>query len=421
MRAPCPFIRVSALSVCMCGTERAPSLLDEVTKRERWQEFLVHKKEKDDLSQKAVRELEDFILGERYADIAKGISDGTYVFSVPVKRQINKTKAGKKRDVYTYAKDEMMVLKMLSYLMHGYDHLFSPNLYSFRSGRGVKKALYDLKRIRGIDSMYGYKADISNYFNSVDTDRLLGKLGGALKDDRLHKLFADLLSDRRAMFRNELIAEDKGVMAGMPLSAFLANFYLKEMDDLFFEKGVAYLRYADDIIVFAASPDELNVHKETINSFLEENGLSVNGNKEFYYRPGDTFEYLGFSYTRGVIDLSENTVRKMKAKIRRASRSIRRWSHRKKASEDASLKAMIKKFDLKFFGKEEGELSWKYWFFPSVNTDVGLREVDAYMQERLRYLVTGRYNKKNYDRVPYERLKECGYRPLVHEFHAGGK
>ena len=405
----------------MRSEERSPSLLDELTKKERWEEFLAHKKEKDHLPQKAVRELEDFVLNEKYTAVSAGISDGTYVFSVPVKRQINKTKTGKKRDVYTYTKDEMMVLKMLSYLMHSYDHLFSPNLYSFRSGFGVKKALHDLKHIKGLDSMYGYKADISNYFNSVDTDRLLGRLGEALKDDRLYSLFVSLLSDDSVMFRNELIKEKKGVMAGMPLSAFLANFYLKDMDDHFFENGIAYLRYADDIIVFAASREELDVHKGTITSFLKENGLSVNGSKEFYYRPGDTFEYLGFSYSKGVIDLSENTVRKMKSKIKRASMSIRRWSRRKKASEDASLKAMIKKFDIKFFGKEEGELSWKYWFFPSVNTDEGLREVDAYMQERLRYLVTGRYNKKNYERVPYERLKECGYRPLVHEFHAGRK
>jgi hypothetical protein len=311
---------------------------------------------------------------------------------------------------------------MISYLLHGYDHLFSPNLYSFRSSQGVKKALYDLRQVKDIGSMYGYKVDIKNYFNSVDVEKLLKRLNKELTGDgKLYDLFEKILSNPFVTFRDELIEEQKGIMAGVPLSAFLANFYLKEMDHYFFEKGVTYLRYADDIILFSEDAEELNRHKVKIHEFLKDNGLSVNTSKEFFFRPGERFEFLGFSIENGIIDLSDNTVRKIKGKIKRASRSIRRWAFRKDVSGDPVLRTMIKKFDIKFFGKGETELSWKYWFFPTINTDAGLREVDLYMQERLRYAVTGRYNKKNFDDVPYERLKECGYRSLVSEFYAGRK
>jgi hypothetical protein len=300
--------------------------------------------------------------------------------------------------------------------------MFPPNLYSFRSKFGVKKAINDLMKVKDLNKMYGYKADIRNYFNSVNVSKLLIELEKELKDDRrLYDLFDKMLSNPFVLFHDEVVEEKKGIMAGVPLSAFLANFYLKDMDRYFFDNNVVYMRYADDIIVFSESQEERDMHKERIRSFLEEKDLIINSEKEYFHEPAEKFEFLGFSFNDGVIDLSDNTIVKIKAKIKRASRSIRRWSMRKNATGNASLKAMIKKFDRKFFGREESELSWKYWFFPTINTDAGLKEVDAYMQERLRYLVTGRYNKKNFIEVPYERLKECGYRSLVNEFYAGRK
>ena len=38
------------------------------------------------------------------------------------------------------------------------------------------------------------------------------------------------------------------------------------------------------------------------------------------------------------------------------------------------------------------------------------------MQQSLRYIATGRYNKKNYN-IRYEDLKKLGYKPLVAEYY----
>ncbi|MDR2866318.1 MAG: hypothetical protein LBV13_02815 [Methanomassiliicoccaceae archaeon] len=402
--------------------EGKASLLDELLKRERWEEFLDHKKTKSYLPKKVIDGFESFMICGGHKAISEEICNGTYIFSIPRKRQINKTKTGKKRDVYTYTNDETIMLKVISHLLHAHDDMFPPNLYSFRSAFGVKKAMNDLMRTKGLADMYGYKVDIKNYFNSVNVEKLLKELKDALADDeRLYELIERILSDTHVTFRDEVIEEQKGIMAGVPISAFLANFYLKDMDWHFFNEDVMYMRYADDMIIFANTEEQIREHRGTILSFLGGNDLSVNPSKEFFYAPGEKFEFLGFSYMNGIIDLSDATVMKIKAKIRRASRTIRRWSARKKVTEDSSLRTMIKKFDRKFFGKEENELSWKYWFFPTINTDAGLKEVDAYMQDRLRYLVTGKNNKKNHEHVPYQRLKGCGYRSLVHEFHSGRK
>lgn len=65
-------------------------------------------------------------------------------------------------------------------------------------------------------------------------------------------------------------------MAGLPVSAFLANLYLKEMNQYFWENKILYARYSDDIIIFSKTETELQKQIEFIESTLEEHGLSVN-------------------------------------------------------------------------------------------------------------------------------------------------
>ena len=79
---------------------------------------------------------------------------------------------------------------------------------------------------------------------------------------------------------------------------------------------------------------------------------------------------------------------------------------------------MNRKYNKKFFGKQDrNELSWKYWFFPTINTSNSLKIVDGYMQQELRYIATGRHNKMNFKIVSYDVLKGCGYKSLVAEYY----
>ena len=90
---------------------------------------------------------------------------------------------------------------------------------------------------------------------------------------------------------------------------------------------------------------------------------------------------------------------------------------RKDASYERAVSAVIRKFNKKFYQvKDNSELTWCLWYFPIINTSKGLHEIDLYMQECLRYIRTGRYNKKNYN-LKYEELKRLGYRPLVGEYY----
>ena len=54
--------------------------------------------------------------------------------------------------------------------------------------------------------------------------------------------------------------------------------------------------------------------------------------------------------------------------------------------------------------------------FPVINSTDGLKEIDHYLQQNIRFLSTGKHNKANY-RTDYAQLKQLGYKSLVNEFY----
>ena len=201
-------------------------------------------------------------------------------------------------------------------------------------------------------------------------------------------------------------------MAGLPISAFLANYFIKDIDEFFNKEKILYFRYSDDILLFANTLEERDYYAEKLKELLKNYKLVINTNKENYYNPNDKWDFLGFSYQNNLIDISDNSLHKIKGKIRRSARSIRRWMLKNNVETDKALKVMIRKFNKKFYSSKNTELSWKYWFFPVINTSERLKIVDEYLQQEIRYIATGKHKI-----VPYYKLKKLGYKPLVHEYY----
>lgn len=58
-------------------------------------------------------------------------------------------------------------------------------------------------------------------------------------------------------------------------------------------------------------------------------GLNINPDKVTVTGPGEEFSFLGFAYRNGEIDLSPNTIRKTKARIKRKANALMRWQRKK--------------------------------------------------------------------------------------------
>ena len=393
------------------------SILTQLTRQEAWEEFLAYRLMKGRFNWHEFNEADRFVEQEAYLHLAQRIAQGEGL-GIPTKKIVNKMGSGKKRVVYSFAPDEMVILKFIAFRLYQYDACFTPNCYAFRRGVKASDAIFSIRRAIGDRKMWAYKLDIHDYFNSISIDILLPMLEEMLADDQpLYRFFEKMLTDNRVVSGGETIAERHGVMAGVPTAPFLADVYLKEVDRYFHDAHVIYARYSDDIILFAPDRETLMAYKAQMAEFLRKYRLEVNPDKEKIYSPDDAYEFLGFRCHAHDIDISEATKKKMKGKIKRATKSLMRWRIRNHMEPEKAMKGLINHFNRVFFESDDTEtLTWARWFFPVINQTDGLKEIDHYLQQNIRYLGTGKHNKSNY-KTDYAQLKQMGYKSLVNEYY----
>lgn len=397
--------------------ERA-SILQVISQRENWEKFLAYKIERQHLNKKELEQFEHYIESEKYLDMARQIAVGTFPDEYAVKKYVNKSGTRKKRVVYSFSEDTNITLKFIAHHLYVYDEIFENNCYAFRRNHGVKQALGRLMGNRKYAQMYCYKVDIQDYFNSIDVSLLLEKMQFIKEEDlMLYQIFERILLQKKVQFGNRIIAEEHGAMAGIPIAPFFANIYLQSVDNFFAKLRVPYFRYSDDVLIFADTKEQLGECKELFFEQLKKHKLIVNPTKISQRAPGESIEFLGFSYYNGQMDLSDNTKVKIKGKIKRKAQALRRWQRKKGLSADKAAIGFIHAMNKKFFGyKEDDDFTWERWFFPNLTVTDGLREIDHYMQQYIRYCVTGRHYKGNF-KITYEQMKDWGYRNLVHEYY----
>lgn len=357
-----------------------------------------------------------------YSHIANEVLAGNYLFKIPLRLVVNKFQTGKKKTVYLFDYRDDFLLKVINRILtEEFSGLISPACHSFQKGKGAKTAFRSLVSDPEIDNKHGLKTDIRNFFNSIQVNDFIENLPIEIKSDEiLFNLIKQLLLNPRVRLPDgSIITEQKGLMAGCPLSPFLSNIYLRELDNYFTNHKITYTRYSDDMVLFDYEW-KIQEHKITIEQFLNKKKLNLNESKTSYTLPQEISVFLGFSYFSGQIDLSPVSVQKMKNKVKRLSRSYNRRLNRGKMSENEILVHFIARINRKLFGIDarENDLCWAHWFFPVINMEKSLIILDKYIQARLRYAITGKNNKANYRKVPYQTIREFGYIPLKAAYYA---
>ena len=427
------------------------TMIEIAAKEENWHAFLQYKLDRQHLSCQEEKELRDFIERKAYLPICELWKQHKYPASLPVKKTINKMGTRKKRIVYTFPGDEGIFLKFIAFHLFRYDSLFCHNCYAFRREFGVQNAIRRIRSTSGLGEKYCLKVDISNYFNSIDVNILISQLAFLKeKDFDLFFLFSNILGNEYVIENGRIISEVHGAMAGTPISPFFANINLRNVDFYFEQRKVPYFRYSDDILLFADNLEALTALQTELYQKIADLKLTINPDKVHISAPGEVWEFLGFCYRNGDIDLSDTTIRKTKAKIKRKADALRRWQRNKGLSGEKAAIGLIRAMNRKFFGNSSyvedknsaltdknsaladknlaladdvdtsehniKDFTWSRWFFPNLTVDTGLRTIDAYLQEYIRYTVTGRHYKGKY-RIRYDTLKKWGYRSLVHEYY----
>ncbi len=169
-----------------------------------------------------------------------------------------------------------------------FERRFIPDSYANRPGRGTHRAV---ERLQSFAKQYRYvlRLDIVKHFPSIDHAVLLDILAGVLEDPRVLDLAARIIASGEGVLDQEyrmvwfpgddLLAacRPRGLPIGNLTSQFWSNCYLHPLD-LFVKRELgcrAYLRYVDDMALFADSKSQLWAWKRAILERLADLRLTV--------------------------------------------------------------------------------------------------------------------------------------------------
>jgi len=195
-----------------------------------------------------------------------------------------------------------------------YEKIFSEYSYGFRPNRSCHDAIRQALEYLNSGVEWVIDIDIEQFFDKVNHDKLIQILREQVKDSNVLNLIRKYL--RAGVMENEIVKATKtGVPQGGPISVILSNVYLDKLDKELEQRGLRFVRYADDVRIFTKSEAAANRVMTSISSWIERKlFLKVNATKSKVVRPMRS-NYLGFTFLKNGGQWKVKPTNEKKAKL----------------------------------------------------------------------------------------------------------
>lgn len=213
---------------------------------------------------------------------------------------------------------------------------FSDHSYGYRPQRSAHDAVRAASRYVSEGKTWVVDIDISAFFDEVNHDLLMAKIGRKVRDKSVLKLIGSYL--RTPMEREgQRTQRRQGTPQGGPLSPLLANIYLDDLDKELESRGLSFCRYADDVVIFVKSERSGQRILASLTAWIAKHlKLRVNPTKSGTGRPWNG-KFLGFRINSdGSIKLAGASLEKLKVQVRKCwnnqnrqalEERIEEWQH----------------------------------------------------------------------------------------------
>lgn len=275
-----------------------------------------------------VEDLRDY-MNANWKSIKQSILERSYK-PAPVRRvEIPKPNGGVRKLGIPTVVDRTLQQSIVQILTPVFEAEFQENSYGFRPGRSCEQAV--LKLLEYLNEGYDWIVDIDleKFFDNVPQDKLMSYVGRVIHDPDTESLIRRYL--KSGVMENGMYeATELGTPQGGNLSPLLSNVMLNELDKELVNRGLRYVRYADDCVIAVGSSASANRVMHTVTKWIEQKlGLKVNATKTHVCRPSQ-LRYLGFGFYKSpqtkqwTARPHETSVEKFQRKLKKLCK--RSWS-----------------------------------------------------------------------------------------------
>ncbi|WP_307070208.1 group II intron reverse transcriptase/maturase, partial [Alkalibacillus filiformis] len=243
-----------------------------------------------------IKELPSHML-ENKKDIIRRIKQREYQPS-PVRRvEIPKDDGGVRLLGIPTVVDRVIQQAITQVLTPKFNQQFHEHSYGFRPGRNAEMAIRQSLEFMNEGYEWVVDIDLERFFDTVNHDRLMNLISRTVKDGDVISLIRKFLVSGVQLdegYKETII----GTPQGGNLSPLLSNIMLNELDQELENRGLRFVRYADDCIIMVKSEMSANRVMRSVSKFIEEKlGLIVNTTKSKVTKPNNPdLKFLGFGF-----------------------------------------------------------------------------------------------------------------------------
>jgi len=227
--------------------------------------------------------------------LRQSLLNGTYRPYPVLRVEIPKPGGGVRKLGIPTVVDRLVQQAISQILTPIFDPEFSEYSYGFRPGRGAHDAIRQAQVFQDDGKQWVVDMDLAQFFDEVDHDILMSRLGRKIKDKRLKRLINAFLK-AGVQCAEGILLTGKGTPQGGPLSPLLSNILLDDLDTELERRGLRFCRYADDCNIYVGSRRAGERVMASVTRFVEGRlKLKVNRKKSAVDLPENRI-FLGFSF-----------------------------------------------------------------------------------------------------------------------------